>query len=151
MPTKRLIVAGDGPMMNQVKGHLKPNITLLPQVPFSQLVQYMQQAKAFVFAAEEDFGITLVEAQAAGTPVIAFGKGGAAETVIPNKTGILFNEQSTEGIISAVHDFESNKAKFNYEAISLHADQFSEDKFRYRLANLVNNTYSDFKNGIHIR
>lgn len=81
MPDKKLVVIGDGPDFGKIKSKATNNITLLGYQPFGVLKDYMQKAKAFVFAAEEDFGITPVEAQACGTPVIAFGKGGALETV----------------------------------------------------------------------
>jgi glycosyltransferase involved in cell wall biosynthesis len=151
MPDKKLIVAGDGPMMKQVKAALRPNITLMPHVPFDQLISLMQEAKAFVFAAEEDFGITLVEAQATGTPVIAFGKGGATETVVPNKTGILFEEQTKESIKAAVLHFESHSNWFDAAYIAEHASQFSEERFRNHLSEIVTATYNDFQNGIYIR
>jgi len=149
MPNKKLIVAGDGPMIKQVKAAMKPNITLLPHVPFSELVQLMQNAKAFVFAAEEDFGITLVEAQAAGTPVIAFGKGGATETVISNKTGLLFGEQTVNSIIHAVQHFEQIQTSFSAEEISLHASLFSEQHFRNNLNSVIDKSYNEFQKGAH--
>ena len=85
MPNKKLVVIGDGPDFEKIKAKAGSNIQILGYQPFEILKDYMQRAKAFVFAAEEDFGITPVEAQACGTPVIAFGKGGALETVISNR------------------------------------------------------------------
>ncbi|WP_226621004.1 glycosyltransferase, partial [Klebsiella quasipneumoniae] len=98
MPDKKLVVIGDGPEMKKIKEKATSNIEILGYQSDTIMIEHMQKAKAFVFAAEEDFGITPVEAQACGTPVIAFGKGGALETVIEfgkrNPTGLFFNKQS---------------------------------------------------------
>jgi glycosyltransferase involved in cell wall biosynthesis len=83
MPDKKLLVIGDGSEMNKIKSKASKNIEILGYQPNSVMQEHMKNAKAFVFAAEEDFGITPVEAQACGTPVIAYGKGGALETVRP--------------------------------------------------------------------
>ncbi|HCD8408999.1 TPA: glycosyltransferase family 4 protein, partial [Klebsiella oxytoca] len=97
MPTKKLVVIGDGPEMNKIKSKATSNIEILGYQPNDVMQKYMSEAKAFVFAAEEDFGITPVEAQACGTPVIAYGKGGALETIISiekeNPTGLFFYKQ----------------------------------------------------------
>lgn len=135
MPEKQLFVIGDGPDFAKIKSVSSSNVTLLGYQPFSVLRTYMQQAKAFVFAAEEDFGIAPVEAQACGTPVIAFGKGGALETVrgldVVNSqpTGLFFDIQSVEAIVDAVNFFESNCYQFVPASIRQHAEQFSEECF----------------------
>ena len=90
MPDKELIVIGDGPHLKKIQSKASKNIKFLGFQPTSVLSTYMAKAKAFIFAAEEDFGIVVVEAQSCGTPVIAYGKGGALETVIPGKTGCFF-------------------------------------------------------------
>ena len=90
MPDKRLVVIGDGPQFQEVKRTAGPNVTVLGFQADDVLLRHMQQAKAFIFAAEEDFGITPLEAQACGTPVLAYGRGGASETVIDGVTGIHF-------------------------------------------------------------
>lgn len=82
MPERKLVVIGDGPDMRKIREKATPNVEIMGYQPFSVLQEKMQRAKAFVFAAEEDFGISVVEAQACGTPVIAYGKGGALETVL---------------------------------------------------------------------
>ncbi|WP_446918127.1 glycosyltransferase, partial [Klebsiella pneumoniae] len=98
MPEKKLLVIGDGPEMEKIKAKAKANVVILGYQSNEAMIEYMQRAKAFVFAAEEDFGITPVEAQSCGTPVIAFGKGGALETVRPygvsNPTGVFFYNQT---------------------------------------------------------
>lgn len=106
--------------------------------PFEILKEKMQHAKAFVFAAEEDFGITPVEAQACGTPVIAYGRGGALETVCgldSNKlTGLFFQEQNEKSIVNAINIFENNADIITAENCRENADRFAtkyfEDKFR---------------------
>jgi len=145
MPDKKLIVIGDGPEMKKVKkataGH--SNIRLLGYQDFQTLKTTMQKARAFVFAAEEDFGIIPVEAQACGTPVIAFGKGGAKETVIENETGVFFNEQSVEGIREAVVRFEHKK--FDPATVSAHAAGFSKERFQREFKTFVDEKYSAFQ------
>jgi glycosyltransferase involved in cell wall biosynthesis len=129
MPNKKLVVIGDGPDMAKVAlqaaGH--QNIQLLGFQPFVVLKEKMQQARGFVFAAEEDFGITPVEAQACGTPVIAFGKGGALETVVDGVTGLFFAEQSVAALTDAVHRFES--LAFDPMMCRDNALRFSNDAF----------------------
>src|SRR5690606_36438207 len=93
MQDKKLLVIGDGPEMNSIKLIATKNIRLLGHINFEEMVTYFQKAKVFVFAAEEDFGIVPVEAQACGTPVLAFGKGGALETIQEGVSGCFFKEQ----------------------------------------------------------
>ena len=107
MPEKKLIVVGDGPEMAKIKRKAQKNVEILGYQSDLEMQNLMRKAKAFVFAAEEDFGITPVEAQACGTPVIAYGKGGALETVLDinhskTPTGILFDKQNCDSIIEAV-------------------------------------------------
>jgi len=114
MPQRRLVVIGDGPEMPKIRKLAGPNVRLLGFQSSEVLRDYMQRARAFVFAAEEDFGILPVEAQACGTPVIAYGKGGVLETVVGGDvgaaaTGVFFEEQSVAGLIGAVERFESKK------------------------------------------
>jgi glycosyltransferase involved in cell wall biosynthesis len=130
MPDRRLIVIGDGPQFRRCKALAAPNVTLLGYQPHDVLLQHMQRARAFLFAAEEDFGITPVEAQACGTPVIAYGRGGASETVIDGVTGMLFHEQSAAAIRDAVHAFERVEANFDPTAIRAHSLRFSTERFR---------------------
>jgi glycosyltransferase involved in cell wall biosynthesis len=95
----------------------------------------MQRSKAFVFAALEDFGIIPVEAQACGTPVIAYGKGGILDTVIDRKTGIFFDQQTITSINQAVEKFET--LSFDHQEISQHAQQFSTQNFKTKLKNYI--------------
>lgn len=141
MPDKELIVIGDGPGFKNITKTASHNVKLLGYQDFDVLMKYMQEAKAFVFAAEEDFGITPVEAQACGTPVIAYGRGGALETVKnidqEKPTGILFRKQDTESIISAVHEFEQNINLFKPEFCRENAELFSEENFRTQFKRFV--------------
>ena len=143
MPNRDLIVAGDGPEFNKIKKIAKKNVKLVGFLNSEALKIYMGKAKAFVFAAEEDFGIIPVEAQACGTPVIAYQKGGAQETVIHNKTGILFKEQTIESLKNAITDFESKT--FDYSLIRKHSLKFSKERFEKEFKDFVEKKYEDFK------
>lgn len=130
MPDKRLVVIGDGPEIKKLLALAKGNVEFLGSQPSAVVEEYMAKAKAFIFAAEEDFGIAPVEAQACGTPVIAYGKGGVLETVIENKTGIFFWEQRVESLIEAVKSFEKRENAFDCLEIRKNAERFSKDRFR---------------------
>ncbi|MCO6147655.1 glycosyltransferase family 4 protein [Flavobacterium sp. NRK1] len=144
MPEKKLIVAGDGPEFKRIKKIAKSNIEIKGFIDRDQLKTYMQNAKAFVFAAEEDFGIVPVEAQACGTPVIAFGKGGTLETVKNGKTGVFFKEQSADSIKEAVDRFE--KITFDYKQIREHSLQFSKERFETEMKNFVDEKWAEHIN-----
>lgn len=141
MPDKKLVVIGSGPDFEKIKAKAGKNVQLLGFQPFSVLLDHMQRAKAFVFAAEEDFGITPVEAQACGTPVIAFGKGGALETIsdgIKNPaTGLFFYEQTPEAICAAVKLFETQTEKYSPQACRDNALLFSPEMFRAQLSAFI--------------
>lgn len=143
MPDKKLIVIGDGPQWDKVKAAATSNIELLGYQPFDVLKGYMSRAKAFVFAAEEDFGIIPVEAQACGTPVIAFGKGGACETIIEGETGVFFHEQTEEAICSAVEAFSSTFTPVP-KHIRQHAERFSTTVFRQTFQAFVQERCAEF-------
>ncbi len=131
MPGKRLVVMGDGPEMEAARAVAGPYIEFLGHQPRSVVIDYMQRAKAFVFAAEEDFGIVPVEAQGCGTPVIAFGKGGALETVSDGHTGVFFQNQTTESLIDGVKRFEAIAQSFDKQTIRRNAERFEVGRFRY--------------------
>ena len=138
MPELRLSIAGDGPSAALVREAAAgaPNIAILGRVPQARLVELVQSARAFVFAAEEDFGIALVEAQAAGTPLICFGRGGAADIVREGETGILFAEQSADAIVAALRRFVAEEARFTPAACRANAERFSAETSRARLLEL---------------
>ncbi|QLP07292.1 glycosyltransferase family 4 protein [Klebsiella grimontii] len=145
MPDKKLVVIGDGSEMDKIKSKATKNIEILGYQPNSVMQEHMRQAKAFVFAAEEDFGITPVEAQACGTPVIAFGKGGALETVKSNVTGILFERQEISSIIDAVNKFELNQDRISYMECRLNAEKFSVPRFQNEISAYVSEKYKLFE------
>lgn len=129
MPDKKLIVVGTGPELNKIKALKTSNVELLGYVADNKMVELMQNAKAFVFAADEDFGIVPVEAQACGTPVICFGRGGTKETVIDGKTGVHFGQQLESSIIDAVQRFELKEKSFSPNEIRKNAERFSTENF----------------------
>jgi len=137
MPDKRLVIAGDGPEMARVREAAggAANIEIKGRVPQDELVRLLQTARAFVFAAEEDFGIAMVEAQACGTPLITYGRGGAADIVLDGQTGVLFPEQSADSIIAAVTRFES--LAIAPEDCRANAERFSRTAFRARFLELL--------------
>jgi glycosyltransferase involved in cell wall biosynthesis len=137
MPTRRLVVIGDGPERAKLAGRATKNVTFLGRQPAEIVEQHMQAARAFLFAADEDFGIAPVEAQACGTPVIAYGHGGATETVLEGQTGLFFNEQSAQSIVSAVELFETCGRQFDPPAIRAHAEKFTPEQFRSQLRAFV--------------
>lgn len=140
MPDKQLVVIGEGPDFDKVKTKAGRNVQLLGYQPTDVLRQHMQGAKALVFAAEEDFGIVPVEAQACGTPVIAYGRGGALETVIENETGTFFYRQHVDDIIEAVESFESHVNVFDPGQIRRNALRFSTERFQKEFRAFVEKT-----------
>jgi glycosyltransferase involved in cell wall biosynthesis len=144
MPDKRLVVIGNGPEMDKIKSKASANIKIAGYLPGNELKNYMQKAKAFIFAAEEDFGIIVIEAMACGTPVIAFKKGGIAETVFDGENGILFNEQTPEAIINAVAVFEKEGNKFDSNVISQKVQKFSREIFEKNIKRFVDSKTSEF-------
>lgn len=147
MPEKELVVIGDGPQADKIERLAGPNVTMLGYQPDEAVTHYMENARGFVFAAEEDFGIVPVEAQACGTPVIAYGRGGARETVVPEETGLFFDEQSVEPLKCAIREFEDLRPQLDPQAIRSHAEQFSVSSFRESFARLVRTAYADFVEG----
>ncbi|MEZ5357612.1 MAG: glycosyltransferase family 4 protein [Candidatus Zixiibacteriota bacterium] len=144
MPDKKLVVIGDGPDFGKIKKKAGKNIVLKGFMDAEGLRRYMQRAKAFVFAAEEDFGIVPLEAQACGTPVIAYGKGGALETVIDGVTGVHFDVQNEASIIAAVERFESMRDEFDPALIRDFTKTFSRERFRREFASFVQEKADNF-------
>ncbi|OGT61018.1 MAG: glycosyl transferase family 1 [Gammaproteobacteria bacterium RIFCSPHIGHO2_12_FULL_43_28] len=134
MPDKRLLVIGDGPDYHKIKAKAGSNVSLLGHQSTIALIDHMQRAKAFLFAAEEDFGIVPLEALACGTPVIAYGKGGALETVRgldqDKPTGVFFYEQTVDALVDAMTLFENEEARFTKAHCVEQAARFSPAKFR---------------------
>lgn len=149
MPDRQLIVIGDGPDFAKIKAKAGPSVTMLGYQNHDVLKDHMQRAKAFVFAAEEDFGIAPLEAQACGTPVIAFGKGGVRETIRglgeSEPTGVFFNEQSAMAIARAVAEFEINQHRILPDACRNNVLRFSPERFRSEFSAYVEKEWSDFQ------
>lgn len=143
MPGRQLRIIGDGVNMPAVRAAAgdAPNISFMGRVDQPTLVREMQQAAAVIHAAEEDFGIAIVEAQACGTPMIAFARGGAADIVRPpparDPTGLLFPDQTADSLVAAVEQFAAIRDAFTPEACRANAEQFSEENFRARMLALV--------------
>ena len=149
MPEKKLKIVGTGPDQKKIAALVAnaANIEYLGFVEDNELVNLMQNAKAFVFAAEEDFGIIPVEAQACGTPVIAYGRGGSLETVnglnSESPTGVFFAEQSTAAVITAVAQFEAQTV-ITPENCRKNALRFSIARFRIEFTQFVEQKYQEF-------
>lgn len=146
MPQRRLVMVGDGPDMARVRALAEgaPNIEVRGFRPNAELADLMGRARAFVFAAEEDFGITPVEVQACGTPVIAYGAGGAVETVLDDpdpgrRTGVLFDAQTVDALCAAVERFEALRVDggFDPAVCRANAERFSTEAFGLRLRQAV--------------
>lgn len=136
---RRLLIGGGGQEAKKLARLLKPgsSVELVGEISSEKIASFLGNAKAFIFPGEEDFGIAPVEAQACGVPVIAFGRGGALETVrgldAPAPTGLFFEEQSIESIIDAVERFEAQEKSFDPRAIRTHALAFSEPRFKQEI------------------
>ena len=152
MPDKKLVVIGGGPNLEAYRKLAKDNVTVMGYQPFDVLKDKMQHAKAFVFAADEDFGMIPIEAQSCGTPVIAYGHGGSLETVNGGKTGLFFNEQTPEAIVEAVNRFEAMGSQpFAPADCRQWAEGFSEERFKREIKEFVEEKYEEFKkSGINI-
>lgn len=141
MPQRRLVVIGDGPEFESYRAASPPNVELLGFQSAATLHDYLGRAAAFLFAGLEDFGIVVAEAQAAGAPVIAFGRGGAAEIVrgldLPEPTGVLFDEQTPEAICQAIEQLEQNRGRIDPLACRANAERFRAERFRTELAGFV--------------
>ncbi len=137
-----LRVVGGGPLRKTIRRKAKSNVEFLGEVSRHELLGLYQGCRALVFAGIEDFGIAPLEVQAAGRPVIAYGKGGLLETVVPGKTGIFFEEQSADSLIDAVKRFE--KTEFNPELIRNHSLNFDTEIFRHKLYEHISKRYSEW-------
>lgn len=148
MPDRRLVVVGDGPARSRVRAAARgaSNIEFHEALPQPELVRLVQRARAFVCAAEEDFGIAMVEAQACGTPVIAYGRGGSRDIVVDvdseRPTGTLFAPQSAGALGLAVRRFDFMRGRIAAEACRENALRFSGAKFRSSIIGLVSEMMS---------
>jgi len=141
---KELIIIGEGSEFKKLKKMAGDNIRFLGWQSGEDLKKYYAGAKAFIFPGEEDFGITPVEAQASGTPVIGFGKGGLLETVINGKTGLFFYKQDYKDLIDAVETFESSSGKFDCYKIRENSLKFSKGRFKKDLIKFLEEKYQEY-------
>jgi glycosyltransferase involved in cell wall biosynthesis len=137
MPEKKLIVIGSGPESEKLRKIANANIEFIGHQSEEKLAEYIQKARVFIYAAEEDFGIIVVEAMACGTPVIALNKGGTAESVLNGKTGILFNGQNHSSILKAIDEFEKIEGVFNPQIIREYSFKFSRKLFEENFRKFV--------------
>jgi len=136
LPKKKLVVIGDGPELKSLKRIATSNVTFLGFQSDQVIEESMQRAKALVYAAEEDFGIVPVEAQACGTPVIAYEKGGVLETVIEGETGFFFDAQKADVVARAILAFE-NHPKLDSQRIRRNAERFGKERFKTEISAFV--------------
>jgi glycosyltransferase involved in cell wall biosynthesis len=154
MPDDRLFVAGRGPEMERLKAIATPNVTFLGFVQDDHLADLMSAARAFVFAAEEDFGIVVVEAQGRGTPVIAYGKGGSRETVVvdgPSPTGLFFDAPEPGAIAAAIEQFKARESEFTAENCHAHARRFSAERFDREFRDFVESRVAALRDELAVR
>lgn len=148
---KPLVVIGDGPDRPKIERIAGPNVKLLGYQPDSVVTDHLERARGFVFAADEDFGIAPVEAQAAGCPVIAFGKGGALETVVgwpaSDPTGVFFDAQTLEALEESVRLFEAHGDGFRPQVCRRNAERFGQDRFRSEFLSVLEELWDKFQRG----
>jgi glycosyltransferase involved in cell wall biosynthesis len=151
LPQQRLVVIGDGPQLKSLQAKATPNVTLLGHQGFEVLRSHLERAKAFLFAGREDFGIVMAEAQAAGCPLIAYGRGGATEIVrgldSDRPTGVLFDEQSPAAVLDAIRLFEREGRQIQAGACRANAERFSQDRFRREFYEFAMEAWDDFQSG----
>lgn len=147
MPSKQIKIVGVGPEFNKLHKKANGNIEFLGFQSDEAIRDLVASAKGFIFAADEDFGIAPVEAQAAGTPVIAYGRGGALETVIAGKTGLFFEEQSALSLIKAIEEFE--KINWNGKLIRSHSEKFGTDRFKKEFKQFIDQQWEHFCENRH--
>ncbi|MBQ4801395.1 glycosyltransferase family 4 protein [Aquimarina sp. MMG015] len=152
---KRLIIIGDGPDYKKIKKISKPNIEMKGYLSTKDKKDVLKKARAFVFAAEEDFGIAPIEAQACGVPVIAFAKGGVLETikgcfitdnVIEGNTGVFFKEQTIDSLLGAIEFFERHERSFDKQTIRKQAELFSKERFEKEFKKTIEKLYDRWRN-----
>ena len=143
---RKLIVIGEGELGASLKKQAKDNIVFMGRQSSEVVREYLAKCKALIFPGLEDFGIVPVEAIASGRPVIAYGRGGALDTVIDGETGVFFYQQTTESLNDAIKRFEQDYKNFDPATITKHANKFSKDQFKDKFMNLVNRTLDEQKN-----
>jgi glycosyltransferase involved in cell wall biosynthesis len=135
-----LVIAGGGSELSKLRSIASPNVKFAGRLSDSEMQDLYANCRALLFPGEEDFGIVPLEAMACGRPVLAFGRGGALETVVPGKTGLFFFDQTTAALKQAILEFEAQEATFDAHAIRAHAETFSEERFRAGFRDIVERT-----------
>ena len=150
-PKRKLLIIGGGPEEKKLRALAPNNVSLLGFQETDKVRNFMRRARAFLFAAEEDFGIVPLEAQACGTPVIAYGRGGVRETIVPPEnpfgkpaTGLFFNAQQPQSLLHAIERFENQEKNFPATACRENAQRFDTDIFRRRFYEFVIEKYDEF-------
>ncbi len=143
---KRLIIVGDGPERKKLQKMARDNIRFLGEVPNQQLREFYQHCQAFIFPQEEDFGIVAIEAMAAGKPIIAYKGGGVLESVEEGKTGLFFNQQSSESLTNAIKEFKSKD--FDSQQICNHALKFDKRKFKKKIKDFVERSWEEHRKNL---
>ncbi|MEK7481538.1 MAG: glycosyltransferase [Patescibacteria group bacterium] len=142
-----LKIFGTGPELKRLRDMARPNIEFLGKISDEEKARLMARAQAFIHPQVEDFGITPIESMAAGRPVIALSKGGALETVVPDKTGVFFHRQTWEDLLDTVLHFDPSQ--FNAEEIRAHALQFGTKQFAASMQRFVLDRYEEFQKGLY--
>lgn len=154
LPDRKLVVVGTGEDLDKIRSGAPPNVTFLGRAPDEVLKATLQQARAFLFAAEEDFGISPVEAQACGIPVIAYGRGGALESIrgvwtgeMPHRdpTGVFFPTQTVPSVVDAVRFFESQEAMFHSTACVENSRRFAPSVFKRKFMDQAESSWQGFQ------
>lgn len=142
-----LKIFGTGPELKRLREIARPNIKFLGKITDEEKAALMARAQAFIHPQIEDFGITPIESMAAGRPVIAFAKGGALESIVPDETGVFFHRQTWEDLLDTVLHFDSSR--FDPERIRNHALQFGAEAFKEKMQRFVEDRHAEFKQGLH--
>ena len=157
IPDRRLVVIGEGPDTDKVKAKATANITVMGHQPIDAVRDYLRRCRAFVFAAEEDFGIAPLEAQACGAPVIAYGRGGVRETIIPvggvgigSPTGVFFLEETAEAISATVRRFETVAGEILPLSCRENAVRFGVERFRAEFKRYVDTEWARFQGSLAV-
>lgn len=142
------MIAGSGRDQARLEKLAKPNVQFLGRVPDADLPDLIARVRGFIFPGHEDFGIAPVEAQASGRPVIAYGAGGALDTVIDGQTGVFFNQVTIESLLDAVQRF--NRINFDPAVIRANAESFSTEVFQQKLTHYIEERYAEFIDTHHV-
>ena len=151
LPDCKLIVVGDGPDLAKLRSIATENVEFLGFLPFNEMNEVLGKARALVYAAVEDFGIAPLEAQACGTPVIAYGKGGILETVLEGETGFFYRKQNPESLVKAIQTFEAGNYNLDIQTLRENAERFSKERFQKQFALFVEQKWGSFCDSSRMR